>query len=402
MTRQKHLLDTGWLQDANYKLNNLNHRANFVKAKQEYERLLPIYEKESNYYHSEVQKLNESKGLFAKILAESAKGDLESTIGEKVFSKAKRLKDLQTKMHSYVVQDLEQQINIAKDKLSLNAFATSLAQRTYEQQASFSDYCGAAGVLFGCLARHTYTYATGLATRHQDALNISGATFAFAAPVATVIGVGIHSTLSTDTVQNSMLSGLDLALEGLGIDKYSREDISRATVGGVKLAASGVGARYINPRAITAGFRASRNVGRQGFAAFDAHVENMRNTSSLSSSASSASTDEFVSLYRAVRPEEVIQIRNTGKLENIRGIEKKYFSTTYEGAKRYASMAEKGFGDQPYKIVETKIPKIIYESLPHDLKEVVDNGIHAVLIPTESLEILSSPLFLDNSFKPVI
>jgi hypothetical protein len=60
---------------------------------------------------------------------------------------------------------------------------------------------------------------------------------------------------------------------------------------------------------------------------------------------SALSTDEYVSLYRAVRPNEVIQIQNTSKLENIRGIERKYFSTTYEGAKQYAYMAEKGFGD---------------------------------------------------------
>ncbi len=113
-----------------------------------------------------------------------------------------------------------------------------------------------------------------------------------------------------------------------------------------------------------------------------------------------ASSNEFVSLYRAVKPDEVIQINTTGKLENIRGIERKYFSTTYDGAKQYASMAEKGFGDQPYKIVETKISKIIFESLPSDLKEIVDNGIQAVLIPTESLDVLSSPQFLDHIFRP--
>lgn len=48
-------------------------------------------------------------------------------------------------------------------------------------------------------------------------------------------------------------------------------------------------------------------------------------------------------------------------------------------------MAEKAFGDPPYSIVKTTLPKSHFNSLPADLKETVDRGINAVLIPTEQL-----------------
>ena len=97
------------------------------------------------------------------------------------------------------------------------------------------------------------------------------------------------------------------------------------------------------------------------------------------------------------------QIKATGKLENIHIVENKYFSTTRKGAEQFASMAEKGFGNPPYEIIETKIPKKLLEALPEIQRTTVDSGIPTILIPTESLDILSKPEFLDRlypTFKP--
>lgn len=105
---------------------------------------------------------------------------------------------------------------------------------------------------------------------------------------------------------------------------------------------------------------------------------------------------EGVELYRAVKPEELKAILESGSFQNPYGIEKKYFSSTYEGAKQYAQMAEKAFGDPPYKIIKTTLPKTHFDSLHSDLKETVDRGINAVLIPTERLPLLSKPLQLDQ------
>ena len=102
-------------------------------------------------------------------------------------------------------------------------------------------------------------------------------------------------------------------------------------------------------------------------------------------------------------PAEATQIKATGKLENIYIVENKYFSATRKGAEQFASMAEKGFGNPPYEIIETKIPKKLLEALPEIQRTTVDSGIPTVIIPTESLDILSKPEFLDRlytTFKP--
>lgn len=57
------------------------------------------------------------------------------------------------------------------------------------------------------------------------------------------------------------------------------------------------------------------------------------------------------------------------------------------------------FNDPPYKIIETKISKKVLEALPLDKTAIVDSGIPAVLILTKSLEVLSSPKFLEPKLK---
>ena len=69
-------------------------------------------------------------------------------------------------------------------------------------------------------------------------------------------------------------------------------------------------------------------------------------------------------LYRAVKPEELQDIINTGKFripDGVKGVsaEGKYFTSTYESAKKYGDAATKTFKDPPYTIIQTEIPSTL-------------------------------------------
>ena len=98
---------------------------------------------------------------------------------------------------------------------------------------------------------------------------------------------------------------------------------------------------------------------------------------------------KIIKLFRAVRPDELADLQKTGKFSNPPGIEVKYFSTTPEGAQSYAAQATRAFGDGPYKIVETSIPE---SAITPDMQVVVDRGIPTVVVPTEVLPQLSTPI----------
>jgi hypothetical protein len=110
----------------------------------------------------------------------------------------------------------------------------------------------------------------------------------------------------------------------------------------------------------------------------------------------SYSTQNSVDLYRAIKPNEVNQILQTKSFINPYGIENKYFSTTLEGALQYARMAENAFGDPPYTIIKTSMLESNFNDIPLDLKETVDRGINAILVPTNTLPLLSAPKILDE------
>lgn len=59
-------------------------------------------------------------------------------------------------------------------------------------------------------------------------------------------------------------------------------------------------------------------------------------------------------------------------------------------------MAEKMFGNPPYTIIKTSITKARFNELAPDLKEAVDRGIDAILIPTEKLHLLEEPEILQS------
>lgn len=102
---------------------------------------------------------------------------------------------------------------------------------------------------------------------------------------------------------------------------------------------------------------------------------------------------EYIDLYRAIKPAELQQIIETGGFENPYGIERKYFSTSLEGAKQFAKMAEKAFGDEPYSYIKTQIPRTVVTDI---LKANVDRGINTIVVPTENLFQLSNVEILEQ------
>ncbi|HIE0436647.1 TPA: RHS repeat-associated core domain-containing protein, partial [Proteus mirabilis] len=90
---------------------------------------------------------------------------------------------------------------------------------------------------------------------------------------------------------------------------------------------------------------------------------------------------ETVDLYRAVGPDELNNIKQTNTFSNPPGIETKYFTTSGESASEYGKKAVLGFGDEPYTIVKTSVPKNLISD-PKFYAEV-DGGIPAYVLPSE-------------------
>jgi hypothetical protein len=85
-------------------------------------------------------------------------------------------------------------------------------------------------------------------------------------------------------------------------------------------------------------------------------------------------------LYRAVKPDELADIQNTGQLINRGSAEGKYFTSSSADASDYARQAVRAFGDPPYTTIRTDVPNSL---LPSPVS--VDGGIPAYVIPDEAL-----------------
>ena len=81
-------------------------------------------------------------------------------------------------------------------------------------------------------------------------------------------------------------------------------------------------------------------------------------------------------------------IEKLNAFRNPPGIETKYFSTSLEGAESYASQAQAAFKDGPYSIVQTSVPT---NAITPEMQAIVDGGIETVVVPTGSLDLLSTP-----------
>lgn len=88
----------------------------------------------------------------------------------------------------------------------------------------------------------------------------------------------------------------------------------------------------------------------------------------------------MTTLYRAVGPDELADIKDTGKLINKGSAEGKYFTTSSEHASDYAKKAVNAFKDPPYTTIKTQVPT---SSLPKPVS--VDGGIPAYVVPNHSL-----------------
>ncbi|WP_327074589.1 hypothetical protein OG196_33325 [Kitasatospora purpeofusca] len=79
-------------------------------------------------------------------------------------------------------------------------------------------------------------------------------------------------------------------------------------------------------------------------------------------------------VYRAVKKDELAQILNTRRFENMWGIETKYFSSTPEGAAAYAKAAYAKLPDEgPYTLVRAVIRS---EHIPAEsrIEHLADGG----------------------------
>ncbi len=93
--------------------------------------------------------------------------------------------------------------------------------------------------------------------------------------------------------------------------------------------------------------------------------------------------NDTITLYRAVKPDELIDIQKTGVFRNLGHAEGKYFTTSIESASSYAKQAVNGLGDPPYTVVKTQATSNILEGIQG---ATVDGGIPAWVIPDQKLE----------------
>ena len=79
----------------------------------------------------------------------------------------------------------------------------------------------------------------------------------------------------------------------------------------------------------------------------------------------------LLTLYRAVNPIELADIRKVDIFRNLGFAEGKYFTNSMEAASSYAKQAVKGSGHLPYTIVQTRVSKKNFEVSSH---ATVDRG----------------------------
>lgn len=89
---------------------------------------------------------------------------------------------------------------------------------------------------------------------------------------------------------------------------------------------------------------------------------------------------DLVTLWRALKAEELADLRATGTFRNLGSAEGKYFSRTAEGAVSYARQAVRAWPkDGTYTLVRTEIPKSLLT--PEMMATVDQGGIPAVVVP---------------------
>ncbi len=109
-----------------------------------------------------------------------------------------------------------------------------------------------------------------------------------------------------------------------------------------------------------------------------------------------ADANDLVDVYRAVGPDELADILNTGRFNSPYGLEGKYFTSSAESAGFYAQQAVRAFNDPPYTIVQSQLPRNVL-NMP-GIQATVDRGIPAWVIPNRHLPAMTpNPL----NYSPV-
>ncbi|MDF3983064.1 hypothetical protein P3W23_13790 [Luteibacter sp. PPL554] len=101
-------------------------------------------------------------------------------------------------------------------------------------------------------------------------------------------------------------------------------------------------------------------------------------------------------LYRAVSPQELANIQETGRFVLAQGLESKYFASSSADVSKFAKMAVASFGDEAYTTVATEVPLSVVNSAE---RASVDGGIDAYILNESQLQGLK-PIILDHMDLP--
>jgi hypothetical protein len=247
LERQKQFVENNHMTITNHEFANASFKHAYLQAKLKHDRLLPTYGRNSIQFHEQMDRLDAQEGLINRMQADIVRSDLEETIGARVFAQAKELNDLNRIMQSYVIQDIDIQINKLRTKLAFNEFALRRQQEGRSNaNLTHQDFGSLSGLVLGVMARHSTSFLTAFNARHRDAMQIAGLAGLLAAPaIPAVIAVGAHSALSSNHAQTTMLHAFDRVMDMAGIDSYSRADIARSGVELLKIGLSGAAASRV-------------------------------------------------------------------------------------------------------------------------------------------------------------
>lgn len=244
-------VNSGKLLVKDYKFINLDNKKEVKELQSKINSLKLVYEKDSKFYHNEVQKLEQQTGLFLSTAASIAKDDLEETIGAKVFAKQKEIQYYEKLIQSSITQDLSKQLSNVEGQLGKLAVDAERAYReSTGRQSRVTNTVEDSWLLLGSSARAIKTSASVFMDRHPDLIVTGGVALAMTG-VGTItslsaLGVAaantaIYVALSVDSVERAIKGTTAIALEKMGCDTYSAESIANFGAEGLKVGASVLG-----------------------------------------------------------------------------------------------------------------------------------------------------------------
>jgi len=171
-------------------------------------------------------------------------GDLEESVGKKVFAQANRLQQLHKTMRSYVVQDIDGEIGGIDYQIGARRADVEHQQRAATgQESAFKDRGAKVSLETAHFMHKVGSNLNGFAQRHSDAVNVGKVGLAAVSmlhPVSTAIFLGKYVFLSSPSVQTGMKNIFNSALEKVGTDSYTREYLSECAAEAAALHGSGI------------------------------------------------------------------------------------------------------------------------------------------------------------------